>query len=173
MHRVVVPLALAALLLNGCGNGGVPHRTWVAKVCQTLGPWRDRITTLNSQASTQMKAAKTPAQTRDDLVQLLDGAGAATEQARAKVAAAGVPDVTDGAAIAHRFEAALARARDAYTKASGGIKGLPEQDATAFYAGVKSTMDTLTKDYTQAGVDTGKLASAQLRQDFDEVPECA
>ena len=173
MKRALATLALAALLLDGCGSGGVPHRTWVAHVCQTLGPWRDRITTLNGQAGTQMKAAKTPAQTRANLVELLDGAGKATEEARAKVAATGVPDVTDGAAIAHRFATALAQARDAYAKASSGIKALPEQDPTAFYAGVKSTMDTLTKEYAQAGVDTGKLASAQLRKDFDEVPECA
>ena len=68
---------------------------------------------------------------------------------------------------------ALAKARDAYLKAKAGIQALPEQNPGTFYAGVSSTMDTLTKDYTQAGVDTGKLASAQLRKDFDEVPECA
>ena len=44
---------------------------------------------------------------------------------------------------------------------------------TAFYAGVKTTMDTLNQDYARAGVDTGKLASADLRKDFDEVPACA
>jgi hypothetical protein len=33
-------------------------------------------------------------------------------------------------------------------------------------------MDTLTREYSRAGVDTGRLASAQLRQDFDEVPAC-
>jgi hypothetical protein len=33
-------------------------------------------------------------------------------------------------------------------------------------------MDTLTKEYAQAGLDTGTLASAELRKDFDEVPAC-
>src|SRR5256885_8265321 len=173
MRRVPVPLAVAALVLAGCGHAGVPHRTWVTGVCQTLAPWRDRITTLNGQAAEQMKTAKTPAQTREDLLRLLDGARQATEDARAKVAAAGVPDVTDGSAIAQRFVAALAATRDAYGKARHGIDGLPRSDETAFYAGVKTTMDRLKQDYARAGVDTARLASADLRKDFDEVPACA
>ena len=174
MHRALVPVVLAALVVAGCGGGsGVPHRTWVTSVCQTLSPWRDRITALNGQAADQMKTAKTPGQTRDNLLRLLDGARQATEDARAKVAAAGVPDVPDGSAIEQRFVAALAAARDAYAKARHGIEALPDKNETAFYAGVKTTMDGLTKDYAQAGVDTGKLASADLRKDFDEVPACA
>ena len=172
MYRALVAAVLAAVLLAGCG-GGVPHRTWVTSVCQALTPWRDRITALNGQAAVQMKAATTPGQTRANLLSLLAGARQATEDARAKVVAAGVPDVDDGAVIAGRFVAALTSARDAYAKARQGIQGLPERDPTAFYAGVKTTMDTLTRDYDRAGVDTDKLASAQLRKDFDEVPACA
>ncbi len=173
MHRALVPFVLVALLVSGCGHPGVPHRTWVTSVCQTLAPWRDRITALNGQAAAQMKTATTPAQTRDNLLRLLDGARQATEDARAAVAAAGVPDVAGGDAIAQRFVAALAAARDAYGKAKDGIQALPDRNESAFYAGVKASMDTLTKEYAQAGVDTGRLASADLRTDFDEVPACA
>ena len=91
MYRALVALVLAAVVLTGCGGGGVPHRTWVTSVCQALTPWRDRITALNGQAATQMKSATTPAQTRANLLSLLDGARQATEDARARVAAAGVP----------------------------------------------------------------------------------
>jgi hypothetical protein len=173
MYRALVAFLLAALVLTGCGGGEVPHRAWTTQVCQALGPWRDRITALNGQTATQMKTAKTAAQTRISLVSLLDGARQATEDARAKVAAAGVPDVADGSTIARRFVAALAAARDAYAKAQHGIQALPDRDETAFYAGVKTTMDTLNQDYARAGVDTGRLASADLRKDFDEVPACA
>ena len=173
MYRALAPVLLAALVLTGCGGGGVPHRAWTTSVCQTLAPWRDRITALNGQAAAQMKAAKTPAQTRASLMSLLDGARQATEDARAKVAAAGVPDVADGPTIAQRFVAALAAARDAYAKAQHGIQALPDRKETAFYAGVKTTMDALNQDYARAGVDTGRLASADLRKDFDEVPACA
>jgi hypothetical protein len=173
MYRALVLVLLVGLSLAGCGHGGVPHRSWVTRVCQTLVPWRDQISALNGQAAEQMKNAKTPAQTRDNLLRLLDGARQATENARATVAAAGVPDVSDGSAIAQRFVGSLAAARDAYAKAGQGIQALPERDETAFYAGVTAAMDTLTKEYNRAGVDTGRLASTDLRKDFDEVPACA
>ncbi|OLB78521.1 MAG: hypothetical protein AUI14_12860 [Actinobacteria bacterium 13_2_20CM_2_71_6] len=173
MRRALVPLLLVALVLTGCGNGGVPHRTWVTKVCQALGPWRDRITALNGQAADQMKTATTPAQTRDNLLRLLDGARQASEDARAKVAGAGVPDVADGTAIEERFVAAVTAVRDAYAKAHKTVQGLSDADKNTFYAGVGTAMDALNKEYGNAGVDARKLASADLRKDFDEVPACA
>jgi hypothetical protein len=169
--------ALAVLLLTfaiaGCGGSrSVPHRTWVTSVCQALGPWRDQLTALNGKAAAQMKDATTPAQTRAHLLGLLDGVRQASEDARVKVAGAGTPDVTDGAAIEQRFVAALAAVRDAYAKAAHTVQGLPETDNAAFYAGVKTAMDTLNTEYAKAGVDTVRLASADLKKDFDEVPAC-
>ena len=169
MRRALGPVVLVAMLLSGCGTAAVPHRAWVTSVCQTLGPWRDRLTALNARAAEQMKSATTAGQARERLLRLLDGARQASEDARAKVAGAGVPDVTDGGAIAERFVNALAAVRDAYGKARDTVHGLPEG---TFYAGVGQAMTTLNQEYARAGVDTAKVASAQLRKDFDEVPAC-
>jgi hypothetical protein len=170
MSRALAALLLLGFAVTGCGTSAVPHRTWVTTVCQALGPWRDQLTALNGQAAEQMKSATTPAQTRENLLRLLDGARQASEDARAKVAAAGMPDVPDGAAIAQRFVTALAAVRDGYDRAQKSVQSLPEP---GFYDGVKHAMDTLNRDYARAGLDTGKLASADLRKDFDEVPACA
>jgi hypothetical protein len=170
MRRTVAVLLLA-FALSGCGGGtsAVPHRTWVTSVCQALSPWRDRLTALNTQTAQQMASATTQGQTRDRLLGLLDGARQASDDARAKVAGAGVPDVKDGAAIAERFVNALTAVRDAYGRARDTVKALPDKD---FYAGVGTAMATLNADYAKAGVDTAKLASADLRKDFDEVSAC-
>jgi hypothetical protein len=181
MRRALVALALVALALTGagCGSGGsgapagVPHRTWVTGVCEALHPWRDRFTALNGQAADQMKGATTPDQAKTNLVTLLGGVRQATEDARVKVAAAGAPDVADGAAIAQRFVAALAAVRDAYGKAQRTVQGLSTSDSAGFYRDVAAAMDTLNTDYKRAGLDVGKLASADLRKDFGEVPACA
>lgn len=169
MRRAVAVLLLVFAVAGCGGTSAVPHRTWVTSVCQALGPWRDRLTALNTQTAQQMASATTPAQTRDRLLALLDGARQASEDARSKIAGAGVPDVTDGAAIAERFVNALTAVRDAYGKARDTVKALPDKD---FYAGVGTAMTTLNDDYAKAGVDTVKLASADLRKDFDEVPAC-
>jgi hypothetical protein len=141
-------------------------------VCQALGPWRGQISALNSQAAQQMKSATTPQQTRTNMVALLAGAQRASEDARAKVAAAGAPNVSGGAAIAAWFVSSLTAVRDAYGKARQTVEGLPTGDAKAFYDGVASAIGTLNQEYAKAGVDTGRLASAELRKDFDEVPAC-
>jgi hypothetical protein len=159
----------ALLTLTACGHDAVPHRTWVAQVCQALKPWRLELTALNRQTADDMKGATTPAQAREHLLRLLDGARQVSEDARAKVAGAGVPDVADGAVIEQRFVDSLAAVRDAYGKAQQTVTKLP---AAGFYAGVATALDTLNREYQQAGVDTAKLDSADLRKDFDEVPAC-
>jgi hypothetical protein len=169
MRRAVAVLILA-FVASGCGGPSpVPHRTWVTTVCQALSPWRDRLTALNTQTARQMAGATTPAQARDQLLGLLDGARRASDDARAKIAGAGVPDVKDGAAIAERFVTALTAVRDAYGKAHDSVKALPDKD---FYPGVTSAMQALNTAYAKAGIDTAKVASADLRKDFDEVPAC-
>jgi hypothetical protein len=168
-RAVTLILLLAVAACGGPSAVPVPHRTWVTSVCQALGPWRDRITALNTQAAQQMQSATTPAQTREHLLGLLDGARQASDDARSKVADAGVPDVRDGAAIAERFVIALAAVRDAYAHAHDTVKALSDKD---FYAGVATAMQTLNTEYGKAGVETAKVASADLRTDFDKVREC-
>lgn len=164
-------LLLLSLVLGACGGGMAPG-AWAASVCQALGPWRTDISSLTERASQQMAAATTPAQAKENLVRLLTGAEQATETARAKVEAAGVPDVDGGQAIADGFVSALAAMRDAYGRAKTTIDGLATGDAPVFYDSVESAMTTLNVEYGRSALDTTKISSAELRQAFDEVPEC-
>jgi hypothetical protein len=179
MRRALAPVLALALCVgsisaaSGCGRSGVAPMAWAGSVCQALKPWRDEINGLNAQAATQMAAATTPRQTRDNLLRLLSGARDASEQARVKVAAAGVPDVKDGKAISDRFVGSLAGVRDAYGKAGDTIKGLALTPDKAFYDSVASAIGTLNKEYAQAGLDTSRVASAELRKDFNDAPGCA
>ncbi len=172
MRRLLVPV-LALALVTACGGStGVTPLTWAGSVCQALGPWRDQINKLNTQAAQQMAAATTPTQTRDNLLRLMAGARESIEQARTKVVAAGVPGVKDGRTIADRFVTSLAGVRDAYGRAHDTIQGLPLRPAKKFYDSVTVAIGRLNKEYAQAGLDTGRLASAELRKDFDEAPAC-
>jgi hypothetical protein len=172
MRRVLLPALALALALTACGDGGVAPLTWAGSVCQALKPWRDQISGLNARAAQEMAGATTPGQTRDNLLRLLEGARQASEQARTKVLAAGVPGVSDGRTIADRFATSLAGVRDAYGKAHDRIAKLPLRPAKTFYDSVSAAIGTLNKEYAQAGLDTGRLASAELRKDFDQAPVC-
>ncbi|HET6214520.1 MAG TPA: hypothetical protein VFE14_16760 [Micromonosporaceae bacterium] len=169
--RALVPVVLLGLLLGGCG-GGPDANAWAATVCTALAPWRTEIGSLTERARKQLAAATTPAQAKENLVRLLGGAQEASETARAKVAAAGVPDVDGGDAVAAEFVASLTAARDAYGKAKSTVQKLGAGDEKAFYDGVVAAMATLTQEYGRSSLDTTKLHSVELQVAFDEVPEC-
>ncbi len=163
---VVVGLAVA-----GCGSGSVAP-DWAGRVCSAVVPWRERITELNDRARAQIASATTPAQTSQQVMELLVGAEEASEAARLAVEAAGVPDVEGGPEVALRFEATLRGIRDAYAHARTQVAALSTNDASAFYQGIADILGRLTAEYNSAGVDPTTLDSLELREAFDKVDAC-
>jgi hypothetical protein len=173
MRRILASaaaIAMAAALLS-C-SGATEPKAWTQQVCQALTPWRAQITELNTRTTAQMKAATSPGQARDSILGLLDGARNATETARSRVAAAGVPDVKGGKDAAAKLVTALAGVRDAYAKARGTVAGLKTDPPQQFYDGVVAAMNTLNQEYAHAGVDVAALGSDELAKDFGEAAAC-
>jgi hypothetical protein len=173
--RLLVLEASAAVLLcvlAGCGEDGVEPKQWAKTVCGALNPWRTEIADLTAKAQEQLEAARTPAQTKTNIVDLLAGAESASEKARAGVDGAGVPRVDDGEKVAEQFTASLAKARDAYGNAKRTVSGLPVADEKAFYGSVGSAFTTLKDEYERSAIDPAHVGPADLQRAFDEVPEC-
>ncbi|MEU7851962.1 hypothetical protein AB0B74_03080 [Micromonospora parva] len=168
--KLTVVLA-TIVVLAGCGGGPSP-RAWAASVCGALTPWRLEINKLTSSTDEQMTAQTTPAQAKENLVRLFDGAEQASEAARRKVEKAGIPDTDNGEAISVGFRSSLGKMRDAYGRARDTIDGLGTGEPTVFYDGVRAAVETLNKEYDASALDTSKLNSEELKQAFDEVPEC-
>jgi hypothetical protein len=174
--RPARPLFLCLLLvlcasLVACSSASGP-RVWAASVCSALAPWRTEIGTLATRTQQQMTAATTPAQAKENLMRLFRGAESASETARAGVVRAGVPDVDGGDRVAESFESSLGAVRDAYGRARAGIEALATRESKAFYAQVATVVERLNSEYRQSSLDTSKLDSKELKQAFDEVPEC-
>jgi hypothetical protein len=177
---VVALTALAVLLASGCGDdepdgkdrGDVAAATWAGEVCAALTPWRGEIDALMTRAQQRMDQAANADQAKTGLLELLGGAESASEQARAKIAAAGLPDATNGKRAAAEFTDSLRRTRDAYGKAKEAVKNLPTADQTAFYDAVSVAFGQLDKDYAAGSLDLDKVNSPELKKAFDEVPAC-
>jgi hypothetical protein len=169
-YRFVAVLT-AVPLLAACSGGPAP-RAWAASVCQALAPWRSESSTLTARTQQQITTESTPAQAKENLVLLFQGAQTASETARAGVARAGVPDVEQGRQIAEGFQASLGAVRDAYGRARTGIEGLPTEPPDTFYTRVGEVVKTLQEEYDRSALDTSRLDSAELKRAFDEVPEC-
>jgi len=180
MPRVrVLLVALLALLTVACGHDGdddsaergdVAAATWAERVCGALSPWRGEIDALMARAQQRMDGAATAEQAKSGLLELLGGAEQASEQARARVAAAGVPDAADGKRAAAEFTDTLRRTRDAYGKAKETVTGLPTVDQKAFYDAVGAAFGQLDKDYGEVNLD--RVNSPELQKAFDEVAAC-
>jgi len=168
---VLVLLLAFATAAAGC-SGAHGARAWAASVCTTLEPWRTEIGSLTSRAQQQMSALTTPGQAKENLSRLFAGAEDASEKARAGVVKAGVPDVDNGKQIADGFTTSLAAMRDAYGRARTGIESLKTAPSEAFYQQVTKVVEQLQADYSASSLDTSKLNSTELKDAFDEVPEC-
>jgi hypothetical protein len=163
-------LALAATL-GGCMSSPGP-RVWAASVCTALAPWRTEISTLTARTQQQMTAETTPAQAKENLMRLFGGAETASEKARVGVQKAGVPDVDRGAQVAKSFTASLSAVRDAYGRARSGIAALATTPTKTFYSQVEAVVTQLDADYSKSQPDTTRLDSKELKDAFNEVPEC-
>lgn len=172
LARTAVPVLAALVLLAGCGSDGVPAKTWATHVCQALKPWTSTVSKLTRQTQREMQQVTTPDAAKVTLLNLLDSEAKATDKARDRLLAAGVPDVDDGKKIADEFTAALTSARDSYRTARDAIRKLPTTNAKSFYDGVSSAIDKLNSQYDAGALDTSKVRSEPLQQAFDEVPEC-
>ncbi len=165
--------ALAVLMLvAGCGGSTVDPKTWAKHVCAALKPWSSTISELTAQTQTQMASVTTAEAAKTSIVGLLDSEAKASEAARKKVVKAGIPDVDHGTQVAGQFTAALASARDAYSTARYSIEQLSTSNATSFYDGVSTAIDTMNKQYDAGKLDTSKVKSEDLQHAFDEVPQC-
>lgn len=105
-------------------------------------------------------------------MRMLEGARDASERARSKVEAAGVPEVEGGDAVASGMTESLRKVRDAYGKARDTVHGLSTAEASSFYDGVDEAMQTLQREYAASSWDTSQLHSPELQQAFAEAPEC-
>ncbi|MDR7279658.1 hypothetical protein [Catenuloplanes atrovinosus] len=171
MVSITAVLTSFLLLSAGCGGGATPQ-AWASAVCQALGPWRTEISTLTTRAQQQMSAETTPSAAQENLARLFQGARDASETARQGVERAGVPDVEDGESVAKGFLTSLEGVRAAYDNALTGVKALDTTKADAFYAGVEQVVATLDTEYDKTALDTSSLKSEELREAFDQVPEC-
>lgn len=168
---LLASVAVCLVGLAGCSSGPSANE-WAESVCGALAPWRTTIADLNQKAATQMATATTSAETRENLSALLSGARQASETARAAVAAAGVPDVEGGEAVAREFEATLAGTRDAYAAAEAELAALPTLDDVLFYDSVEALLARLTNEYGSAGATLSTLSSPELKQAFDGTAAC-
>jgi hypothetical protein len=86
---VVASAALVALLVAGCGGSPSPQETWANSVCEPLVQWKDQISAIGDDVTSELKSPST--ETRANITASVAKAEQATTTLVADLKAAGPP----------------------------------------------------------------------------------
>lgn len=161
----------------GCGapdkpKGHVAPQSWASSVCMAVNPWSTTINDAVGKAQKAISPKAKPAVTKKQLRSLFGTGAAASESARKKVVAAGIPDVADGKKAASQFIAALSGARDAFGQAKRRVAALSTENSTDFYNRVSVIGGQLNRDAKASAAKISPSSFSDLSKDFDSAPGC-
>ena len=158
-------LALAAGACSGDGggtSGGSDPRAWTVNLCEALSAWvrdlENRAASLEGEA--RKGAEKRGARgVRDALVTFTEDVVQLSARMRADLAAAGVPDVEDGAGLRRDVLTAVDELVAIFESFRAELRGLPINDRDAFLQALE--------DWEARG----EAAFAAVERTFEEIDE--
>src|SRR5262245_26811048 len=139
MRRLAASFLAAGCLLAlaACGGGGgsdaaetdtaepVEVALYTGSVCRALHTWREHLSSASAILVQRTNAAKSLKDAKTQFVSFFDGAANETTTMLDEVAAAGVPDVNDGAGVARSMLRELGRFREIVLTAKAKAEALP------------------------------------------------
>lgn len=170
--------AALMLLLAGCGGGerttreAVAAPTYVREVCEVMVRWNDDVAAA-FRADEARPDSNRPASIRKDVVDFLDAVQASTDAMRARVAAAGTPDVPNGTAVARDLQAVLEAASAKLKTNRDDFAAIPLSDVQPA-ASIEGTMTVLAAQFeaVQAAVQRLGEQSPPVREARERDAAC-
>jgi hypothetical protein len=175
-RRLTIAVLALGLALAGCGGSSssssskVSAAAYVKSVCSVIGPYEKSVQNRSNQLN--LASIKSAAQGKTALQSFLDEVASDTSHAVTQLKAAGVPDVSNGKAIATGIVDAFTQVKTALTSAASRAGSLPTASpqefktaASALGSGVQSSMNTI-------GSSLGSLKSPTLEAAAAKEPAC-
>jgi len=169
-------LAAVALLVCACGSGGssgssgVTAAEYVKAICTAVGPFEKdvaaRSNQLNSAKLTSAKEGKKAVQ------DFLGAVSTDTDQALAKLKAAGTPNVSNGKTISTTIVSAFKQLKSAISTALTQANNLSTSSPQAFQKGATALGTTVQSSLGGISSSLGKLKSADLEKAAAKEPSC-
>ncbi|WP_436493321.1 hypothetical protein [Actinokineospora sp. HUAS TT18] len=182
MLRRLAAFAVLALSLGlaGCGSdspstsggtstpaaSGGDAVAWADKVCSTVAPERDALTTPPNIDPTD------PAKARDGMVTYLDTIVKALDRMVGGIKSAGAPPVADGETAAKRVVDTLEEAKATVTTAKDNLAKVDVTDPAAFQAGFTQVGQDLQKLSDMEDPTKGLRGNRELNEAFEKAESC-
>ena len=114
---VLLGMASLALVAAGCGAAATTTTptAWASTLCSSVSSWEAAVQAQSGKLTRALDAAKSPSHrmsvtaARSELISYLDGLAAASETVRARLVAAGTPNIAHGALMEQTVVAAFGR----------------------------------------------------------------
>jgi hypothetical protein len=181
-------IAVGAMLAAACGGGGggssstaaatttgpakVAVAAWIGSICTSVSTWEKQLT----QGTPDLSNPTDLAATKQAVADYLGKVVSQTTTLINEVKAAGIPDVTNGEAIANDFKSAIEPVGAAFQKAKSDVEAASTSDPAA----LASTLQKVGSDLTAAGSQASsafsdiaaKYPTAELSQAAAKVSAC-
>jgi hypothetical protein len=171
--RGVLPVSAAlvlAVLVAACGSGGSSSQVSAAKymrsVCGAVGPWVRDVTLRANSLNFSPKS--TPAQRKKETENYLDAVVADSQNAIAKLRAAGVPNIKDGKTVAGAIVGDFNQLATTMSRAAAQARSLPTNSAAAFNAAARALGTSISSSINSLN----SLRNAQLERAAANEPAC-
>jgi len=165
-----------AFLLGGCGGSSAPSKTspgaYLKSACGAVGDWVATVKARESRLVEQLPSSPTPVQGRRLLQSFVAEVVGATDQARSRIRAAGVPGVKEGDLIAEKIAGAFQQISGVLTHAREDAEHLPTANPTAFSTAATLLGNSVQRALSSIGTGLSALRSPQLEAAAATIPAC-
>jgi hypothetical protein len=184
--KVVLGVVLSVFLLAACaggdeggdepdGGGGqsVSAASYATTLCTSIQGYVDEVTTLSTDFAAGIDPGASLEEQKQGVLGFLDQVLVATGGLIDELAAAGVPDVDGGEAVAAAIEASLEEARTVLEDARAQVEAIPVDDPQAFAEQLDAIGTTIQTSLGEIGGSLEGIESEELTAAVQEEPACS
>ena len=170
---------LAVASLAGCGgssssgsssSSAVSPAAYVKSICSAIAPYEAEVKARSN--ALNLSTIKSPQQGKTALQDFLTAVAGDTDHAVSQLKAAGVPQVTNGKAIANGIVNAFSTLQGALSQAASRASTLPTNNAQAFKTSAEALGTQVKGSMNSIGSSLNGLKSQELETAAAKEPTC-
>jgi hypothetical protein len=165
---IAITIGLAAC--GGSSSSGPSPAAYVKSICNAIGPFEKTVQQRSS--ALNLSNIKSAADGKTALKTFLTQVASDTDQAVAKLKAAGIPDVSNGKQVSAAIVGAFTQLKSALDKAASQAGSLPTASPQAFQTAAQALGSSVQSSMSGIGGSLSNLKSPDLEAAAKKEPAC-
>jgi hypothetical protein len=165
-----IAVTIGLVACGGSSSSGPTPAAYVKSICNAIGPFEKTVQQRSS--ALNLSTIKSPAEGKKALQGFLTQVASDTDQAVAKLKAAGVPSVSNGKQVSAAIVGAFTQLKGALTKAATQAGALPTASPQAFQTAAQGLGSAVQSSMSGIGGSLSNLKSPDLEAAAKKEPAC-